>query len=425
MEKVSLSIHVAKLDLEEAIASRPFTEPSRFIPKFTTFSNTKFVGMDLGDPQKLPTLYFSENGALQSRQSDTKEAASSVHLCLLPQGVRNHLVSGDSVKCADGYAWYYPKLHDALMELLMETKVRGNSLLKLFRQLYDRDGVAYPIAVTGGCVRDLIKKVLFEEQVDVNDVDIVIGGYYHDAATRLRDTFGLQGQSLTDSIFRTTGRSKQFGQFKIINQRQEKEPLDIALFKSLKKCTNEESDTKYHFGWSYYEDAQQRDYTFNALYLEIFSPIPFLIDPTGNGLQDLKNRNLRAVDKLLFAKDLGALFRYWKEVKNLNPSVCDPDGEYVSEHLIGWLKSDPAAFFAKMQSKLFKHVCQLRTSLINFDNFLISRPKWWTNVLDFVWQWDKNITPLLDKFKSSATLRTLQMLHHLIGNDSIQRTKQS
>ncbi len=64
-----------------------------------------------------------------------------------------------------------------------------------------------------------------------------------------------------------------------------------------------------------------RDYTMNALYLEIFGNPPHFIDPTGRGFQDANKKVLHLVNPDDFKEhDLGGQFRYYKD----NPPI---DGE--------------------------------------------------------------------------------------------------
>ncbi len=61
------------------------------------------------------------------------------------------------------------------------------------------------------------------------------------------------------------------------------------------------------------EDAKSRDYSMNALYLQLF-PTPVLIDPLGHGYDDACRWKpiLRLACPEAFASDLGGQFRFWK-----------------------------------------------------------------------------------------------------------------
>ncbi len=89
--------------------------------------------------------------------------------------------------------------------------------------------------------------------------------------------------------------------------------MDIALFKAHKLNPDESSvlSSDYIFGWSYVEDAKSRDYTMNALYLQLF-PTPMLIYPLGRGKEDAMSKTLRLACPEVFASDLGGQFRFWK-----------------------------------------------------------------------------------------------------------------
>ncbi len=92
-------------------------------------------------------------------------------------------------------------------------KIRGMILYDLLRHLAFRDGVAYPLAITGGSVRDAIQNN-FE---DMKDIDLVVGGTYDGVCDYLRNLFASHDKTVMESTLFTKESAKQFGQLKIMN----------------------------------------------------------------------------------------------------------------------------------------------------------------------------------------------------------------
>ncbi len=121
--------------------------------------------------------------------------------------------------------------------------------------------------------------------------------------------------------------------------------MDIALFKAHKLNPDESSalSSDYIFGWSYVEDAKSRDYTMNALYLQLF-PTPMLIDPLGYGKKDAILKILRLACPEVFASDLGGQFRFWKTFISKEFSISTEEDfrldeevdELICDHVL-WL----------------------------------------------------------------------------------------
>ncbi len=94
-------------------------------------------------------------------------------------------------------------------------KIRDMDLYDLLRSLAFRNGVAYPLAITGGSVRDALQNNF----ADMKDIDIVVGGTYDQVCDYLRDLFASQDKTVTESTLYTKESAKQFGQLKIMNIR--------------------------------------------------------------------------------------------------------------------------------------------------------------------------------------------------------------
>jgi len=221
----------------------------------------------------------------------------------------------------------------------------------------------------------------------------VVGGNYEELENYLRDIFVARGESVTQNSLFTKSSSKMFGQMKIMNIKgKEAEPLDIALFKCEKITMDEENNTdeedstdknnnpdeednidkklkkkeRYTFGWSYVQDAKSRDYTMNALYIQIF-PEMYLIDPTGLGLDDIKNKTLVLAHEESFEHDLGGQLRFWKMIEKGEFKYHLDLPAKVNLFLVRYIRSMLAdktqlpiiQFFRKLKSKLFKNPLEM------------------------------------------------------------------
>ncbi len=91
--------------------------------------------------------------------------------------------------------------------------IRGMKLFDLLRRLAFRNGIAYPLAITGGSVRDAM------QGKDYADIDIVVGGTYDDVCHYLYNLFISHGESVTENTLFAKKSAKQFGQLKIMNMK--------------------------------------------------------------------------------------------------------------------------------------------------------------------------------------------------------------
>ncbi len=98
-----------------------------------------------------------------------------------------------------------------LVNRLKEMTIRGMNLYDLLRRLAFRDGIAYPLAITGGSVRDAL------QNKDMNDIDIVVGGTYNELCYYLRDLFASYDKTVTENTLFAKESAKRFGQLKIMN----------------------------------------------------------------------------------------------------------------------------------------------------------------------------------------------------------------
>lgn len=145
---------------------------------------------------------------------------------------------------------------------------------------------------------------------------------------------------------------------------------------------------QYIYGWSYDMDSKHRDFTMNALYLEIFGKTPLLIDPTGRGIEDANSGELYPVNPEEFVKnDLGGKFRLYRllEKKDYNCGITALDmantGIIMFLQQIETVWADrqdrdkfteaikkASTFFSKLQSKLFKDIQNPGLQIIALQN---------------------------------------------------------
>ncbi len=100
-----------------------------------------------------------------------------------------------------------------LVNKLHKMSIRDMSLYGLLWSLAFRDGIAYPLAITGGSVRDAIQNNV----EGMKDIDVVVGGTYDQVCDYLRNLFASHDKAVTESTLFTKESSKQFGQLKIMN----------------------------------------------------------------------------------------------------------------------------------------------------------------------------------------------------------------
>lgn len=147
----------------------------------------------------------------------------------------------------------------------------SNSLLQIMLIL---NNVATNVNLVGGCVRDIL---LGKQPADF---DIVLNG---DLDT-ITQTLSQNGWSISES-----GKV-----FLVLKASKGGESFDIALYRKDGTYTDGRRPEKTDVG-TLIEDAQRRDFTINALYLNPFTNV--VLDPTEKGLEDLKNKTIRFVGK--------------------------------------------------------------------------------------------------------------------------------
>ena len=170
--------------------------------------------------------------------------------------------------------------------------VRGAPVFDLLHFIHCQRGTVVPIFIVGGAIRDALLND------DINDIDLAIGRCWHDLEMDIRTFFTDRGLPLSDGDFTSDGVSKRFGMMKIRHiKKNELDGLDLGIMKSrsvpkpLDPLGNDKS-SKYLYGCSLERDALFRDYTVNAVYLDIFAGQ--LCDPVG-GLKHLMASPMQVV----------------------------------------------------------------------------------------------------------------------------------
>ena len=143
----------------------------------------------------------------------------------------------------------------------------------------------------GGCVRDALLEKVPKDFDYVTDAD-------YDTMTKV---FIEAGWSVKE-----TGK-----QFLVMIVSKDAQDFEIACFRSDSTYTDGRRPESTNIG-TIQDDAQRRDFTINALYFSLGSKT--LIDPTGQGITDVKNKTLRfigsAEDRI--KQDYLRVFRFYR-----------------------------------------------------------------------------------------------------------------
>lgn len=190
----------------------------------------------------------------------------------------------------------------------INTKSIENNLTLLEIFILLKENSEYNFLV-GGCVRDLLIGRIPKDFDIVTDI----------ALNQLIDIFKDNNWSCTLSgeNFLVLNISKNGQEFEIANFREDGSYSDNRRPDYVNKIS---IDSTKSIEDNIIEDAIRRDFTVNALYLEPFTMN--IIDPTGNGLNDIQNRVLRfngnIVDRL--SEDSLRIFRFYRFItKGFNP----------------------------------------------------------------------------------------------------------
>lgn len=143
----------------------------------------------------------------------------------------------------------------------------NNTILQLFLIL---NNLSKNTFLVGGCVRDILLNK------SPKDFDIVTDIPIDDIIKNLKEN---------DWVVKETGK-----QFLITVASKNGQQFEIALFRKDSSHTDGRRPDSVSIG-TIEEDAMRRDFTINSLYLNPWTGD--ILDPTGRGLEDLKNRVIR------------------------------------------------------------------------------------------------------------------------------------
>eukprot|EP00038_Savillea_parva_P020273 m.30826 g.30826 ORF g.30826 m.30826 type:complete len:631 (+) comp4749_c0_seq1:625-2517(+) len=166
---------------------------------------------------------------------------------------------------------YSRKLNNATFNILARlatATIRGVPVLSLLRFIHRERGIPVPVMVVGGAVRD----ALLGDKI--NDIDLAIARPYDLLKEDIHKFFAMKGHPLIEgNTLLCDDDRKHFGMLKIVKTDEDPDHFDVGVFKStyLKD--------KPVCGYSPLGDAMQRDYTINAVYLDVFKAR--LYDPFG------------------------------------------------------------------------------------------------------------------------------------------------
>ena len=147
-----------------------------------------------------------------------------------------------------------------ILPRLAVATIRGCSVLELLRYIHIESGCRPPVMVVGGAIRDALLGD------DINDIDLAIGMPYDMLEAHLIDFFAKKQQSLIPGVTLLNDKDRRgFGMLKVVCADVDDDHLDIGVFKS---GYDGRGDPMY--GFSPRDDAFQRDYTINAVYLDVF-----------------------------------------------------------------------------------------------------------------------------------------------------------
>eukprot|EP01132_Coremiostelium_polycephalum_P010395 gene10395-12766_t len=301
-------------------------------------------------------------------------------------------------------------VYNQLINLLRTKTIRSVNVYELLKRLSIGEGFGTTFSVTGGCIRDIIMGR------EANDFDLCFIAEFKHLKNKLLEIFSELGVPLSEKSL--VIEKKSICHMMIRNHvgidagpNEMKEPLDIVICKSNRVDPNWTSlslmkkslvyDHKYLMGNSYETDSKTRDFTINSLYIEPFSGHPYIIDPSGNGYNDIQNKILRLTsdDENEFKGDLGALFRYWKmllEFPTFTPAKDQDLTKLVQNYLSSHIKNlemeqtEPyqlnKKFLVKLQFKLFRTDTSKKIEI--FHQFILSTlgntNNWWIDLIRYL-----------------------------------------
>lgn len=208
----------------------------------------------------------------------------------------------------------------------------------------------YDSYFVGGCVRDFVLSTHNNEPISFQDIDITTSASPDEVKEALKDV---------GSSFDFVGNN--YGVLIV-------DGVEIAQFRSEEYLENGDGKPVTIPTKSLMEDARRRDFTINALYMNLHGEI---IDPF-NGEEDIKNGVIRAIHVPLkrFKEDSSRILRMFYLASRFNFSI-DPETRKVAETNMELLQVVPEELKGKILKKVIHCNClSSYVSLVKESNML-------------------------------------------------------
>jgi tRNA nucleotidyltransferase/poly(A) polymerase len=183
----------------------------------------------------------------------------------------------------------------------LESKISGDLQLYIAHNILC--SVASDVCLVGGCVRDLLL------DITPKDYDFVCSGDLDEIS-----------QAFSDNKWKVSEVGKQFLVMKVSNPTTCVE-FDIAVYRKDATYTDGRRPDYTEIG-DIFDDCNRRDFTINALYLNLTEMVVF--DPTGYGIDDLSSKPIRFVGKaeMRIREDYLRVFRAYRFSNNLKFEIA-------------------------------------------------------------------------------------------------------
>mmetsp|Transcript_21139 Transcript_21139/g.59490 ORF Transcript_21139/g.59490 Transcript_21139/m.59490 type:complete len:1234 (+) Transcript_21139:155-3856(+) len=227
--------------------------------------------------------------------------------------------------------------------------IRGARVKDLLDYLSFETGAHLTVAIVGGAVRDFLRNV---PDHDINDLDIVCAGCdFHTLQKVILGFFSSRNMAFSELAIRISAKHKQFTMLKILKDENDADDLDVALLKAVpvsvlpKNVRKASAGFSTLVGYSFLTDALSRDYTLNAIYVdvsrrEVYDPTDALTrDVRGDCVDHLKSaplalwerqntfcrevlqmRSVHDIEEVV-RRDVGGQFRLLKELLKNTPAA--------------------------------------------------------------------------------------------------------
>lgn len=189
-----------------------------------------------------------------------------------------------------------------------------------------------PAYIVGGAVRDLFLGKT------PNDFDLVSN-----------IPFEPLKESFLDAGWDADETGKTFGVLRVLKDGDHSKEVEIARFrKDLHPGDNKTVVAPGNMS----DDAHRRDFTFNALYLDPLKGV--ILDPTGEGLRDLRRREVHFIgdpDQRM-KEDYSRLFRFFKFLRKLEFRPGEADFAAVKRNIKNLRETDPNKITTEIEAVL-------------------------------------------------------------------------